>query len=62
MSKVKSSSTGLLDAVLDVSRAQAETLKAMRIALQSGDTTGALAHAKVLTGLEPIAARKTTAA
>lgn len=61
MLKEKSSS-GLLDALLDVSRAQAETLAAMRIALQSGDTNGALAYAKVLSGLEPMARRKTTAA
>jgi hypothetical protein len=53
-------SEGILDAVLDVSRQQANTMQAMRSALESGNDEQALEEAKVLVGLKPLGRSATT--
>jgi hypothetical protein len=53
-------SEGVLDAVMDVSRQQANTIAAMRSALESGNTEEALEEAKVLTGLKPLSRKAAT--
>jgi hypothetical protein len=53
-------SEGMLDAVIDVSRKQADTIAAMRTALENGNNEQALEEAKALTGLKPLTRTATT--
>ena len=50
----------MIDAVIDVSVKQAETIAAMRTALEHGDNEQALEEAKSLAGLKPLRSHATT--
>jgi hypothetical protein len=47
-------SEGVLDAVIDESRKQAEAIAAMRTALETGNNEEALEVAKTVAGLKPL--------
>lgn len=47
-------SEGVLDAVIDESRKQAEAISAMRTALETGNNEEALEVAKTVAGLKPL--------
>jgi hypothetical protein len=53
-------SEGMIDAVISVSRQQAETISAMRYALEHGDNEQALEEAKALAGLKPLTRKAST--
>ncbi len=60
MSSGSSRSEGMLDALIDESRKQADTLSAMRKALENGDYEQALEEAKALAGLKPLKGKAAT--
>jgi hypothetical protein len=53
-------SEGVLEAVIDVSKRQAERIFAMRIALENGNTEQALEEAKAVAGLKPLSFKAST--
>jgi hypothetical protein len=53
-------SEGMLDAVIGESRKQADTIAAMRTALEHGDNEEALEEAKALAGLKPLSRKAST--
>jgi hypothetical protein len=53
-------SEGMIDTVISVSKQQAETLSAMRDALEHGDNEQALEEAKSLAGLTPLRSHSST--
>ena len=53
-------SEGMIDAVISEARKQAETISAMREALEHGNTEQALEEAKALAGLTPLRSHATT--
>ena len=56
----KGSEGTMIDAVISVSRQQAETISAMRSALEHGDNERALEEAKALAGLVPLTRKAST--
>jgi hypothetical protein len=53
-------SEAMIDAVISESKKQAETISAMRTALECGDTEQALEEAKALAGLIPLRSHAAT--
>jgi hypothetical protein len=53
-------SEGVLDAVIDVSKQQAQRISAMRTALENGDTEQAIEEAKAVAGLKPLSLTAST--
>jgi hypothetical protein len=53
-------SEGVLEAVIDVSKQQAERISSMRTALENGDTEKAIEEAKAVAGLKPLTHKAST--
>jgi hypothetical protein len=53
-------SEGVFDAVIDISRQQAERISAMRTALEQGNHEQAIEEAKAVAGLKPLARKAST--
>jgi hypothetical protein len=53
-------SEGVIDAVIDISRQQAERILAMRTALENGNDEQALEEAKAVAGLKPLSLKAST--